>query len=272
MPVVLISRGTMSGVKLLVECLRDQEGFRCVSREDLVALVNKHGELANRIVENLRTATRAYEQFSQLRRPYTILMRLALLEYASGDNLVYHGYSGHLLLPSIRHFIRVRINAPLKLRVKMTMERLACTEPEAKDYIVQEDERRLSWARFMYGRDVRDLTLYDVGVNLDRMSMKAVCGLVQRLAEDPEFKATPESSAQVERLLVAARVEAELATDPRTMAMEIGAAVKPDKLELTGPYVEDHELEAVLGIAKAASGLDRVEYTPGYAPTLGFGS
>ncbi len=146
MPVVLISRGTMSGVTLLVEQLRERTGARCVSREDLVALVNQHGALAQRIVEQLSDAARAYEAFCELRRPYLILMRAALLEYARRDNLVYHGFSGHLLLPPIPHFMAIRLNAPREVRTTMTMQRLHCDEEAANSYIDRDDEQRVPWA------------------------------------------------------------------------------------------------------------------------------
>jgi len=120
MPVIFISRGTMSGVHRLVECLQNRTGVRCISVEDLVKIVNRHGEIANRIVDNLATATSAYAQFSDLRWPYVVLMRQAMLEEIRHDNLVYHGYSSHLILPNLRHFVRVRIEAPLTMRVDMT--------------------------------------------------------------------------------------------------------------------------------------------------------
>ena len=111
MAIILISRGTMSGVTPLTDSLSKAIGYRSVSREDLVGRVNDHGEIANRIVESIGSATRGYEQFSRLRRPYVILMRLALLEYVVHDDLIYHGYSGHLLVPAFQHVLRVRINA-----------------------------------------------------------------------------------------------------------------------------------------------------------------
>ena len=79
MPVIFISRGTMSGVRRLIDCLQDRSKVHCISREDLVKIVNRHGGLATRIVEKLATATSAYAQFSELRWPYIVLMRQALL-------------------------------------------------------------------------------------------------------------------------------------------------------------------------------------------------
>jgi two-component system response regulator CpxR len=268
MPVIFISRGTMSGVHLLVDCLHERTGIRCISREDLERIVNRYGELATRVVEKLANATSAYDQFSELRWPYMVLMREALLEEIRADNVVYHGYSGHLLLPILRHFVRVRIEAPLDLRVKMTMERLGCDETTARDYIVEADDHRVRWARFMYGRDIRNTLLYDVHLNQERVTMETACDILEHIMAAEDFQASAESQGEVERLYLAAGVEVALVTDPRTRALEINAAAQNDGVHLTGPYLEDSEVATVKEIALAVAGVEKVDYIPGYTSKL----
>jgi cytidylate kinase len=272
MSVVLISRGTMSGVTLLVEQLHERTGARCVSREDLVALVNQHGELAQRIVERLGDAARAYDAFCDLRRPYLILMRAALLEYAQHDNLVYHGFSGHLLLPPIPHFVTIRLHAPRELRTKMTMQRLHCGEEEASSYIDRDDEQRVRWARFMYGKDIRDPSLYDLCIGLKRTSINTACNIVQSMMQDPGWQATPESSQLVDQLLLTTRIEAALVTDPRTDAVEASARVSNGRVTVTGPYLDDVRRNAVLEIARGVAGASDVEYQCGFVPEFSIDS
>ena len=268
MAVIFISRGTMSGVRLLVDCLFERTGIRCTSHEDLQEVVNRHGDLAKRILERLENATAAYDLFSELRWPYLVLMRNALLEELRQDKVVYHGYSGHLLLPPIRHFVRLRIEAPLDLRVTMTMERLGCDEKSAREYITEADGGRVKWARFMYGRDIRNTLLYDLILNLGHMRMEAACGIIERLLVEDDFQANPESQAEVERLYLATSVEVALITDPRTQAYEISAEVNDEGVNLSGPYLDQTDLRAVKEIAGTLPWVKNVRYTPGYAPSL----
>jgi two-component system response regulator CpxR len=268
MPVIFISRGTMSGAHLLVDCLHQRTGIRCISREDLEKIVNRHGKLATRVLEKLAKATSAYDQFSELRWPYMVLMREALLEEIRADNVVYHGYSGHLLLPILRHFIRVRIEAPFELRVKWTMERLGCDETTAHDYIIEADDHRVKWARFMYGRDIRNTLLYDLHLNQERVTMETGCGILEHILAAEAFQASAESQGEVERLHMAASVEVALVTDPRTRSFEISAAAQNDGILLTGPYLEAAELAMVEQIALAVAGVEKVQYSPGYASKL----
>ena len=265
MPVIFISRGTMSGVHLFLDYLHSRTGIRCISREDLENDVNKHGEIAVRVLEKLANAHSAYDQFSELRWPYMVLMRKALLEEIRDDNVVYHGYSSHLLLPVFRHFVRVRIEAPLKMRVTMTMRRLSCNEEKAREYITNADEHRVRWARFMYAHDIRNTMLYDLVLNLDRITLKAACGILECLMVEKDFQVTPESRAEVERLYLATKIEESLVTDPRTAALEIHAKVQKDGIRLIGPYIEDSELTMVIEIAQMVSDTSNVQYNPGYA-------
>jgi hypothetical protein len=270
MPTLLISRGTMSGGQIIAQCLSHASGFRCVTREDLLPLVNQYGELATKVTASIEGATQNYEKFSDLRRPYKILMRLALLEYARKDNLAYFGYSGHLLVKAIAHFIRVRLIAPAELRVQTTVERLHCTEDEALDYIRRSDIERTRWARFMYGKNISDPRLYDLCINLEKVSFSTVCSLLANAVQEKEFQPTEDSLAAMMNMYVAAQVEAALVTDPRTHSYEIRATVAYGKAKLEGPYLNEAERSMVMDITASVPGIEHVDYEPGYAPDLEF--
>jgi cytidylate kinase len=264
MPVIFISRGTMSGVHLLVDYLHSQTGIRCISREDLEKDVNEYGEIAIRVLEKLAKAHMDYDRFSELRWPYMVLMRKALLEEIRHDDVVYHGYSSHLLLPAFRHFVRVRIEAPLEMRVTMTMQRLSCDEEMAREYITNADDHRVKWARFMYAHDIRNTMLYDLILNLDRVSLKAACGILQCVMAEEQFQASSESRAEVEQLYLATKIEESLVTDPRTATLEIRAEAQDNGIRLVGPYIEDSELTTIMELVQRVSGTANVRYQPGY--------
>ncbi len=79
MRAVLISRPTFSGGEDLAECLARKLGMTCVSRADLVRLVDRKGAFAKQVVASLSRASHAYEQFSKDRRAFVVLMRRAFL-------------------------------------------------------------------------------------------------------------------------------------------------------------------------------------------------
>ncbi len=267
--VLLISRGTMSGGQMIGECLANHEGIRCLTREDLLAVVNQYGDLATRVTAQVENAVQTYERFSELRRPYQILMRKALLEYARQGRLAYFGCSGHLLLDKVTHFVRIRLIAPLELRVARTRERLGYSEAEARDYIRQMDQERTRWARLMYGLDIRDPALYDLCLNIERLSMEGACDLLRKVMQQDDFQPTPESIAQVENDYIATQALASLATNLKTSQLELTAAVKDGSLYLVGPYLPEDEMNLIRSIVGSVPGVRSIEYEPGYASAFG---
>jgi cytidylate kinase len=225
--------------------------------------------LATRVTAEVGRAIQSYERFSELRRPYQILMKRALLEYARQGRLVYFGYSGHLLLEKVTHFVRIRLIAPMELRIARTRQRLGFSEEEAREYVHRMDEERLRWARLMYGPDVRDPALYDLCLNVERLSLEGACEMLRKVMHQADFQPTPESVAQVENGYIATQALASLVTDSRTFRLELSASVQDGQLRLVGPYLLDSDMRTVLSIAGSVPGVRDVRYEPGYAPAFG---
>ena len=268
MPVVLISRGTMTGGQTLARCLADHLALRLVHREDLMSVIDARGEHAKKVRASLDSATRAYDQFSQLRRPYLILMRHALLGFIRTGNIVYNGLASHLLVPGVSCCMRVRINAPLEMRVRHAIERLGVPEIEARDAVLREDEERVRWGRFMYGYDLRDPNLYDACFSLDRVSLPSICMMIVAGLQQDEFQPTPESIQELEDLYLSASVEAALVSDGRTLIWEIGARARAGQVLLEGPFLEDAQLAPVIEVVRGVEGVQAVEYQPGCAASF----
>lgn len=268
MPVIFISRGTMSGVQQLVEQFYAKTGIRCISRENLLEIVARHGEWAIKAVQKLSQATSAYDQFSQLRRSYVVLIRQALLQELCKDNILYHGFSGHLLVPRIAHFVRIRIDAPLEIRIRSTKERFGFDEEKARSYILEKDEQRVQWARFTYGRDIRDSSLYDLHFCLGHIPMTVVCRTLEHFMSDPDLQANEESKELVERLLLITNIEAALVCDPRTRNFDVHANIKEDRIDLIGPYLHETDKTLVMEIAGKTAQNYKIDYTPGFATRL----
>jgi hypothetical protein len=262
----------MSGGQMMGECLSKRENFHCVTREDLLAAVNTYGGLAARIAGQIAKGPSAYESFSGLRRPYQILMRRALLEYTRKGPLAYFGYSGHLLLKRLRHFVRIRLIAPMDQRIARTCQLLGYSEEEAREHVRRMDQERACWARLMYGVDLRDPRLYDVCLNIERLSMQGACDLLRQIMLQEDFQPTPESVAEAEEYYLATQALAALALDPRTAHFEVDASVSGGVLRLVGPYIPDAELRVLLSAVPQLAGINSVEYEPGYAPAFRFDS
>jgi hypothetical protein len=269
MALLLISRGSYSGGQIISDCLSRSAGFQCFTREELIADVNTHGELASKVTASIAKAAQNYAEFSALRRPYKILMRLALLQTVRQGDIAYFGYSGHLLLPDIPHAVKVRIIAPMAMRISLLRSRTKCSEAEARESIRQVDEERIRWTRFMYGKNLRDPEYFDLCINFERVTFPEACCLLVHAARSSDFQPTAESLAAIEDHYLATRVLSALVTEARTFELEVAATAEKGDVVLEGPYLEPSVLSVVHEVAGAVPGVKSVRYQEGYPATIG---
>ena len=187
MAIVTISRGTFSGGSRLASCLGTALGYRVISREVLAEAAQEYGVLEETLLEGLRDAPSFWERFRDDRRVYLTVITAAACRIVRDDNVVYHGHAGHFLLPDLDHVLRVRVIAPLRVRAGEAMASHGFDQHEAEEYIRRLDEQRASWTRFLYGVDWQDPTLYDIVLNLEKITIEAACRLIAELVGRREF-------------------------------------------------------------------------------------
>ncbi len=268
MRAVLISRPTYSDGEDLARCLAERLGVLCISRTDLVELVDKNGMQARQVVESLSRASHAYLQFSRYRRAFVVLMRRAFLEIVRSHDVVYHGHACQFLVPDLPAHLRVRVNAPENMRVRRAAAQLQLPSDEAKEIIRRGDEEQSRWARFVYGKDVRDPAQYDVCVCLGCLPMSSVCTMLAALADHRELQPTSDQREKLEDIYLAASVEEALVLHPVTHEVEVVASASKGSVQLKGPYLEQNVQHDVEIIAGSVPGVASVAYEVGYAVGL----
>jgi len=254
MAIITISRGTFSGGKGMAECLSGRLGYHCIDRD---ALAEK-AATARVSQQDIRAALEAPPvipgRFNHKRYLYLALIQAALMEEVRSGKAVYHGLAGQLLLKGAPTLLRLRIVAPLEVRIRMAQERLNLGRDEVIRYIEKIDQDRRKWTRFLYGMDWGDPSLYDLVINLERVSIEQACALVIAVIERPEFEFSPERQAEMNDLALASRVRAELARNPLTSNLEVDVEARGGAVLIRGSLFEQVEqveraVDAVTGVA-----------------------
>ena len=223
--IITVSRGSFSGGMSLAESVAKKLGYKCVSREVLAEAARQYGVQEEALRRALTDKPGVLERMTVERTHYLACIRAALLQEARGDNLVYHGHAGHLLLKGVPHVLKVRVVAEMEFRIGSAMERNGLTREEATRYIKKVDDERERWTRFLYHVDWRDPSLYDLVVNLDRMSIESASELLCRATELDEYKASPEWDELRNDLALAATVRARIAVDQATGKADRGVEI-----------------------------------------------
>jgi len=267
MPIITISRGSMSGGQALAECVATSLSVPCVGREIVVEAAAKIGVSQDLLRAKLETSPGLWDRLTLERRTYVTAVQAALAEAAAQGSVVYHGHAGHLLLRGLPAVLRVRLIAPLPMRRQAVVERQALSADAAEEYIQHVDEDRVRWTKFVYGADLRDPQLYDLVISLEAMSLQSACRVVVEAARQPEYEITPEVRKRLADFVLACRVRLALASDPASRSLDLDiqatdgavviAGVQPQSTMLarTGARVEGE----VRAVAEAVPGVRSLE-------------
>jgi cytidylate kinase len=258
MPIITVSRGTFSGGKELAECVADRIGAPCLSREILIETAATFGISDEILSEAIAKPPSMFQRFSRQRDAYVAFVRATLLQHAAAGSFVYHGYAGHLLLADIANVVRVRIIAPMTFRVPAAMKRLGISEKRAKAHIAKVDRERAKWTEFLYHMRWQDPALYDLVLNLERVSLADACEIVTAAARLKRFEWTEDSRREVADKALASLVSAALAKDERTQGSDLRVTASGGVVTLAGTTGLSQVRDAAPLIARAVPGVSAV--------------
>jgi hypothetical protein len=179
---------------------------------------------------------------------------------ARRGNVVLRGWGATLLLRPVSHVVSVRITRPFTQRVEWLMENLGTSDRDAAEAEVRRsDEAHASRMRAQFGVTWGDPLLYDVVINMERVSVESAVAQVLALAALPEFQETDASRACLDGLALAARVRAALLANESTSETKVQIDGTGGKVVLTGLVLNDKERDEVARVASTVAGKGQVE-------------
>jgi cytidylate kinase len=233
-PIITVSRGTMSGGKALAECVAGALGCPCIAREVLLEGASKLGVSEEHLREGMERSPGLWDRFTAERRTYVLACQATLAEHAARNDFVYHGLAGHLLLRDLPEVLRVRLIAPLEMRIHALMEQRGMVREQAERYIADVDQHRARWSRLMYDAEIGDPRLYDLVLNLEKASLESACAAVVALARRREFTIDEAARARCADFALACRVRLALDLHPSSRGLGLGVAAREGRVTLTG--------------------------------------
>jgi cytidylate kinase len=236
MQIVCISRGSYGYGKELANKLASKLGQTCISREVLAEKATDSGIPIGKAEMLIMKRRPLSEEMAIEVDRFKSFVTASLCEKAlAEEGVVYHGRTGHLVLPGVTHIMRVRAIANMEERITLAVNRMNMTREKAKTYIDQVDDDIRRWVRTLYNVDWHDPSLYDVNISSDRLSVESSASALMQMAKLPEFMPTPASQQVLKDLLLAAQCRLAIAKDDRTHAVK--ATVKADKGKLSVTYL-----------------------------------
>ncbi len=260
MAIVTISRGTFSGGLMLATKLAEDLGYRCIGREEIVEQAAKeYGVSEDKLLKAILKGPSAFQRFTYEREQYLAYVQAVLCENAKADNMIYHGNAGHFLLKGVSHVLRVRIVAPLELRVKFETELRQMSHEEAVKHIERIDKERVKWTKFLYGVDWRSPELYDIVFNMETEDTRFISRMIEFAIQQEPFKTTPQSQKAMENLALSSLVKAAIASNPRTKDVVVTVKADAGVVTISGKVKTQEDVDLIEQAAHTAPGVKQVK-------------
>jgi cytidylate kinase len=257
MAIICISRGTFSGGEAVAQQVAKRLGYPCLGREDnLATAATRYHIPTEALTATLGKRPSFWDKVVGERDFYLLCVRASLLEQAQGGRLVYHGYLGQLLLSEVSPVLRVRVIADPEFRLQAAMQQQRLTHPEALAYIEQVDKERREWVRFLFGVEWEDPSLYDIVLNLSRMTLDTATETVIGPAKSAEFQLASLKTLQDQALRF--QVMAALAMDFRTREADLHVTANDGSVTIAGTTPWQEVLEAVPMVVRQVEGVKEV--------------
>jgi len=261
MRIICIARWNDEKGKKLAEVLASKLGYSSFSREALTEEATEAGIPVGKLETAVLKPGLFNERLQLEKERYIAFATARLCEQALAGDVVYHGRTGHLLLPGVSHVLRVRVEESLEGRIASVMKRLKVSRDKARTFVEDVNEDIRKWVKSQYGQDWESSAHYDIVVNLDQMEVNNVATALCGVAALPEFQDTPASRQALRNLHLASKVRLALADSDRTRSGHFHVTARGGEIVVTYQPQDMAIAEAVPSVALTVDGVTEAHAT-----------
>jgi cytidylate kinase len=210
MAVVIISATRFSGGGAIAEQTAGLLGCRLVGREVLGVAASRYGVAEDLLAQAVdgRASWRAMP--AKDRRICLAFIHAALSDLLLAGDCVCHRLASHLYVTGISHVVKVRIAAPLEMRIGAAARVRDISDSKAKSLVSRLDARRRRWVSDLYGVDEDDPANFDLMIDRATTTIEQAASEIAQTAVDSRFTPMSYSLKQVRDQALASKVRAAL--------------------------------------------------------------
>jgi cytidylate kinase len=258
MTIVAISREMGSVGYEVAAAVAKALGFAYVDREILLLAAREHAVPEEKITDVADRHLSLWERFDEEKRRYLTFIEAAYYSFAEKGNLVTAGRGGPFFLPTVSHALKVRIIAPVEVRIRRIMERETLNHKAAAAKVRDYDREMAGRIDYLFGVDWTLPENYDLVINTQGNAWQFYADLLVAAARHPRFQPTPESVQRVQDLSRAAQVRAAIAKDPLTKNINVEVVAQRGQVALKGVVFSPAMMDAAASVARKVPGVTAV--------------
>jgi cytidylate kinase len=260
MPVIALTQGMGSLAQDVAEQLARELGLDCLQHE-VAEQVASRMHVSRSLINRLRAGQAGpIERLTADRGSIAIYTAEEVLDAAARGNVVLRGWGATCLLRPVPHAVCVRIMRPFEKRVLWLMEHLGTDDVAlAEAEIRRSDQANAARMHEQFGVEWGEPGLFDMVLNMDRITVDSAVGQLRALAARPEFAETAASRALLQSLALQARIRAALRAQDVTRNVDISIETDGSKVALRGIVVDSAERAAAAQVAAGVVGVTALD-------------
>jgi cytidylate kinase len=234
MSIVAISETAGSLGNEIGRRLAERLSYRFADREIIAKASERFGENVTDVRHAAEEKPTLWERLTDTQHRYKLFVEAIIFEMAGGDNVVLAGLSSAIVLRPVSHALRVRANAPERIRADRVEQQQGLTREAALDHVRQTDHERAARVKFLYHVSVDDPFLYDVVLNTERLTADEGARLLQEAVQQPRFQTSADSQRQLIDLGIVAGAKAAFRASPMIDPQRVFVSANGGYVSLSG--------------------------------------
>jgi cytidylate kinase len=258
MSIVAISETTGSLGNEIGRKVSERLGYRFADREIIAKAAEQFGAELSDLRHGTEEKPTFWERLTDSQHQYRTYVDSIILEMASGDDVVLTGLAPVIVLRQAPHALRVRTNAPERLRANRLEQQQGLTREAALDLVRHTDHERATRVKFLYRVNVDDQLLYDVVLNTERLTTDEGARLIQEMVREQRFRTTPVSRSQLIDLSIVTRARASFMASPLLDPQRVAVSASGGCASLSGTVDTDEEYRLVQETVAKIPGVSQI--------------
>ena len=258
MPIIAISRGRYSGGARLGEELHKLLGWRVVSQAVLTKAAEKFGVTEDEMQRAFDIPANIFERFTRKKLRYILASQAILVELFEDGNGIFQGLAGALLFEDVCNVFKVKLTAPIEMRVADVMVAKSVTREQALRFLHDADQRRDKLGRQLFGAGWNDADHYDHEIDLGKMTFEDAARTITKVLESERYKPTPKCEQEFKSFALGVRVRAELFFNSSFNHDIVEVSATEDTVRLTGGKAFEATKNEIVQFVRAITGVERV--------------
>lgn len=180
MAIITISRQIGSLGTEIAKKLQEELGFNYLDRKSLDGeLIQKYGIPEEKLERYDEKKPAFWNTFSSDKDSYIHFVKTAMYKFAQEGNCVIIGRGGQFLFKDIPGVFRIRVIAPIALRLERIKKKYNYNDRLAEQALRQNDHDKAGFHKFFFHINWEDADLYDLVINTHLLSVEAAVRLIK---------------------------------------------------------------------------------------------